>query len=124
MLEYYNKRNFVESVHAKENHVLSKHGPFCSTPIHKNMTVGSKEHAENMKSSSGHEKMYYSGFIWRQTTALLERNPKPQNLSLMINSLQMQDFLSLNEEGKHHFPRPTYSPSRGEIFDFLNNLEM
>ena len=49
MLEYYNKRNFVECVHAKENRVLSTHGPFCSNPIHKNVTVESKEHTQNME---------------------------------------------------------------------------
>ena len=48
ILEYY-KRNFVEYAHTKENRVLSKHDPFCSNPIHKNVTVGSKEHAQNVE---------------------------------------------------------------------------
>lgn len=33
--EYHSKRNLVERVHAKENRVLSKHGPYHSKPIHK-----------------------------------------------------------------------------------------
>ena len=48
--EYHSKRNFVERVHAEENRVLSKHGPFHSKPIHKNASVGSNEHMENMES--------------------------------------------------------------------------
>ena len=38
--EYHSKRNFVERVHAEENRVLSKHGPFCSTPCHKLSLAG------------------------------------------------------------------------------------
>ena len=48
--EYHSERNFVERVHAEENRVLSKHGPFDSKPLHKQATAGSKEHAENMES--------------------------------------------------------------------------
>ena len=48
--EYHSERNFVERVHAEENRVLSKHGPFDSKPLHKRATAGSKEHAENMES--------------------------------------------------------------------------
>ena len=48
--EYHSKRNFVKRVHAEENHVLSKHSPFDSKPLHKRATAGSKEHAENMES--------------------------------------------------------------------------
>ena len=39
--EYHSKRNFVEHVHAKENRIFSKHGPFHSKPLHKNTSVGS-----------------------------------------------------------------------------------
>ena len=38
---------------------------------------------------------------------------------LFNDEKQMQGFLSLNEEGKYHFPTPTYSPSKGEILDSL-----
>ena len=40
----------MEWVHAEENRMLSKHGPFGSTPLHKRATAGSKELAENMES--------------------------------------------------------------------------
>ena len=47
--EYHSKRNFVERVHAAENEVLSKHGPFSSNAVHPRATVGLKEHRENME---------------------------------------------------------------------------
>ena len=47
--EYHSKRNFVERVHAEENRVLTKHGPFNSHGVHANVSVGSTEHRENME---------------------------------------------------------------------------
>ena len=46
--EYHSKRNYVERVHAEENRVLSRHGPFKSKEIHSSVTPGSSEHKENM----------------------------------------------------------------------------
>ena len=46
--EYHNKQNFVERVHA-ENRVLSEHGPFCSSQVHDNASVGSQECREDME---------------------------------------------------------------------------
>lgn len=40
--EYHSKCNFVERVHAEENRVLSKHGPFSSSSVHINAVTGSK----------------------------------------------------------------------------------
>ena len=39
--EYLSKRNFIEQVHPIENKVLSDHGPFCSTSVHKGAPPGS-----------------------------------------------------------------------------------
>ena len=47
--EYHSKRNYVERVHAEENRVLSKHGPFKCDCIHKNVITGSDQHRENME---------------------------------------------------------------------------
>lgn len=47
--EYHSKRNYVERVHAEENRVLSKHGPFSSKGIHSQASPGTVEHAENME---------------------------------------------------------------------------
>lgn len=47
--EYHSKRNFVERVHAQENRVLSKHGPFKSDSVYPHATTGSNEHRQNME---------------------------------------------------------------------------
>ena len=47
--EYHSKRNYVELVHAVENAILSKHGPFSSKLIHSSCKTGGKMHHENME---------------------------------------------------------------------------
>ena len=47
--EYHSKRNFVERVHAAENEVLSRHGPFSSKQKYPNATVGTSAHRENIE---------------------------------------------------------------------------
>ena len=47
--EYHSKRNYVEWVHAEENRVLSKHGPFSSTLVYSTASLGTKEHYANME---------------------------------------------------------------------------
>ena len=56
--EYHSKGNFVERVHAEENRVLSKHGPFLSKPLHENASVGSKEHMQNIENVRMWQKKY------------------------------------------------------------------
>jgi hypothetical protein len=52
--EYHSKRNFVERVHAVEDKLLARHGPFSSHAIHSNINItpGSQEHVENMENMS------------------------------------------------------------------------
>ena len=47
--ENHSKRNFVERVHAEENRVLSKHGPFDSKAIHHFAKPRTPEHVENLE---------------------------------------------------------------------------
>ena len=47
--EYNRKINFVERVHAEENRVLSRHGPFLSKMAHSVYRTGSDEHRANME---------------------------------------------------------------------------
>ena len=116
--EYHSKRNYVERVHAEENRILSKHGPFCSTPIHKNVTVGSKQHLENMESVAEDMRRCIIQGSFGGKPLLYYRGIKTSEF-VFDDEKQMQGFLSLNEEGKYHFPTPTYSPSKGEILDCL-----
>ena len=116
--EYHSKRNFVERVHAEENRVLSKHGPFLSKPLHKNASVGSKEHMQNMEnvaeevrrtiiqgSFGGHQLSCYRGVTPSQ--------------SIFIDEKVLQNFLSLYEEGKKNFSPETYTAVKGEVLNCL-----
>ncbi len=47
--EYHSKRNYVERVHAEENRVLFKHGPFKSKCLHPSASTGLNEHGQNME---------------------------------------------------------------------------
>lgn len=116
--EYHSKRNFVERVHAEENRVLSKHGPFCSTPIHKHVTVGSKWHAKNMERVAGDMRKCIIQGSFGGKPLLCYRGIKTSEF-VFDDEKQMHDFLFLNEERKRYFLTPTYFPSKGEILDCL-----
>ena len=47
--EYHSKRNFVQRVHAAENEVLSKDGPFDGKKLHPHAEPWSSGHKENME---------------------------------------------------------------------------
>ena len=52
--EYHSKRNFVERVHAVEDQLLARHGPFPSRAVHEDNKIlpGSVKHMENMEKMS------------------------------------------------------------------------
>ena len=116
--EYHSKRNFVERVHAEENRVLSKHGPFLSKPLHRNASVGSKEHKDNMEhvAEEVRKTIIQGSFGGRQL--LCYRGVTPPDF-VFSDEKVVQDFLSLNEEGKEQFSPQTYTPAKGEMLDCL-----
>ena len=116
--EYHSKRNFVERVHAEENRMLSKHGPFSSKPIHQNASVGSTEHLENMESVAEEVRKCITQGSFGGKQLLCYRGIK-QNEYIFDDEKEMQDFLSLSEEGKEKFPKKNYAPRSGSIMDSL-----
>ena len=98
--------------------MLSKHGPFSSNPVHKNAAVGSKEHVENTERVAEEMRkcIIQGSFGGKQLFCF--RGMKQSDF-LFTDEKEMQDFLSLNEEGKSRFPTPTYAPRKGEILDSL-----
>lgn len=116
--EYHSKRNFVERVHAEENRALSKHGPFSSRPIHQNASVGSKEHLENMESVAEEVRKCIIQGSFGGKQLLCYRGIK-QDEYIFDDEKEVQNFLSLNEEGKQKFPNKTYAPQNGSIMDSL-----
>ena len=102
--EYHSKRNYVERVHAEENRVLSKHGPFSSTYVHKNATVGSLQHRENMEEMATKVQGCISSATFGGEHLLCYRGIKPEDY-IFSDESQLTKFLSLSEENK-----PQYSP--------------
>lgn len=49
--KYHSKHNIVERIHAEENRVLSKHGPFDSKQMHPLAPTGTKEPVEILKNA-------------------------------------------------------------------------
>ena len=103
--EYHSERNFVERVHAEENRVLSKHGPFDSKPLHKQATAGSKEHAENMESVAEEVRKCIVQGSFGGHPLQCYRGVK-QSEYVFNDEKELQNYLS-NKEGKldfHHQP--------------------
>jgi len=116
--EYHSKRNFVERVHAEENRMLSKHGPFGSKPLHKRATAGSKEHAENMESVAEEVRKCIVQGSFGSHPLQCYRGVKPSDY-VFNGEKELQNFLSLNEEGKLDFSPSTYSVQDGNIMECL-----
>lgn len=101
--EYHSKRNFVERVHATENKLLSRHGPFSSSEVHKdrNIQLGSKHHVDNMEKMT--ENVIDCLRQGRYHGKPLEVFRGVKNEWFLFNDeLQLKDFLSRSEEAKHH----------------------
>ena len=112
--EYHSKRNFVEQVHAEENRVLSKHGPFTSRPIHQQAHPGTKEHKENMEHVADQvcKCIRHGSFGGR---SLLCFRGVQQEDCLFSDEKQLHTFLGLTEEGKSLFSPSSYSVIQGSI---------
>ncbi len=91
--EYHSKRNFVERVHAEENRVLSKHGPFNSHEVHHRpvTVVGSTDHRDNMEHMADE-------VLKCLQTATFGGNPL-----LCYRGIKQKDFLFDDEESLHAF---------------------
>ena len=117
--EYHSKRNFVERVHAEENRMLSKHGPFSSKAVHGQAVAGSEQHLENMAHMAEEVRACISQGYFGSKPLLAFRGIKPTDF-VFTDEQNLQKFLDLSEEGKQEFSPSTYSTSRGKIIDTLH----
>ena len=117
--EYHSKRNYVESVHAEENRVLSKHGPFNSTVAYPIASPGSKEHHINMERMADDVRQCISHGSFGSKPLLAYRGIKLEDF-VFTDEKVLQTFLSLNEEGKMQFALSKYAATAGEILDVLH----
>lgn len=114
--EYHSKRNFVERVHAAENEVLSKHGPFSSNALHPRVTVGSKEHRENMEDMAQAIQGCICSGSFGKEQLLCYRGIKMEDY-LFRN---MTTFLSLSEDAKQEYT-PTYKVQQNRLLQDLHS---
>ena len=112
--EYHSKRNFVERVHAEENRVLSKHGPFTSTPIHQQAPPGTNKHKENMEHVADQVCNCIQQGSFGGRSLLCFRGVRQEDY-VFSDEKQLHNFLGLSEEGKSLFSPLSYSVTHGSI---------
>ena len=117
--EYHSKRNFVERVHAEENRVLSKHGPFSSKSVHPQAVAGSKEHVDNMEHMANEVCSCISQGSFGSKSLLAFRGVKPSDF-VFVDEKPLQKFLDMSEEGKQQFDPFSYSVEQGTLLDKLH----
>ncbi len=97
--EYHSKRNFAERPHAAANEVLSRHGSFDSSLIHKGASTGSTEHRENMEAMADNVikclgKAKFGGHFIAALRGVTEKN------QIFNDENELKQFLALSEERK------------------------
>ena len=119
--EYNSKRNYVERVHAEENRVLSKHGPFSSKVPHTQVTPGTLEHRENMENMAEEVRKCVSEGSFGTAPLLAFRGIKCDEF-VFDDQEELQTFLDLNEDGKEEFSPNRYSDKQGKIIETLSYI--
>ena len=101
--KYHSKRNFVERVHATEDKLLARHGPFSSHGLHKdtNIQPGSKHHVENMERMADDVMSCLSQGRFNGKQLEVFRGVKNEWF-LFDDEKELKSFLSRTEEAKEH----------------------
>ena len=101
--EYHSKRNFVERVHATEDKLLARHGPFSSHGLHKdtNIQPGSKHHMENMERMADDVMICLSQGRFNGKQLEVFRGVKNEWF-IFDDEKELKSFLSRTEEAKEH----------------------
>ena len=94
--------------------MLSDHGPFCSTSVHKGASPGSKQHAENMESMAGEVvKCIGTGIFNKQPIQCIRGIGSKENF-IFSDEEQLKMFLLLSDERKKE-DRTPYQPVSNKI---------
>lgn len=102
--EYHSKRNFVGRVYSKENEVLSRHGPFSSTLVHKKVAPLSKEHNDNMEAMATEVVSCLSEASYGNHSLTSVRGVKDDEY-VFNDEKFMRELLSLSEGKKETYSR-------------------
>ena len=103
-------------MHAEENRVLSKHGPFQSDCIHKNCITGSDEHQENMEQMALDVSCCLRRASFGGKPLHCYRGIKNSDY-IFDDEQSLHTFLSLSEDKKEVYPKTTYKPQHNNLFD-------
>ena len=117
--EYHSKRNYVERVHAEENHVLSSHGPFSSKVPNKQATPGTPEHKQNMESMAEEVKKCIAKGSFCGNQLLAFRGVECADF-VFNDQEELQRFLDVSEDNKELFSPESYSAAQNAILDNLH----
>ncbi len=117
--EYHSKRNYVERVHAEENRVLSKHGPFTSKCLHPSASTGSNEHRENMEHMASEVTQCLNRATFGGKPLLCYRGIKDCDF-LFDDEENLHTFLNLTEEKKLQYSCAQYQVKNSKILEELN----
>ena len=112
--EYNSKRNFAERVHALENNVLSKHGPFKSDMLHTNVNAPSDEHNENMEAMAQEVISCISNAQYAGKPIATLRGVKDSQY-VFGDERELKQFLSLTEARKQDCNLNYTANSRSDV---------
>ena len=107
--EYHSKRNPVECVHASEEKVLAKHGPF-KTPKYDPHT---EEHKGEMEEMAEEVRISFGQGKFAGNPILCVRGLKGEDY-VFDDEEEMHNFLAMNEQRKVEYPH-TYEVKKNKI---------
>ena len=117
--EYNSKRNPVERVHAEENKLLLRHGPFSSTMIHEKAQAGSEEHFCNMEKMAEEVSRCLIEARFGGKPLKSVRGVKDEEY-VFSDEDALKSFLSMSEASKEDSDKMTYQAVDGDI---LTNIQ-
>ena len=112
--EYHSKRNPVERVHASEEQVLAKHGPF-KTPKHDPHT---EEHKREMEEMAEEVRIVFGQAKFEGNPILCVRGLKGEDY-VFDDEEEMHNFLAMNEQRKVECPH-SYEVKKNKISQELS----
>ena len=117
--EYHSKRNYVERVHAEENRVLSKHGPFKSNSLHRHCAPGSSEHRKNMEYMCEQASRCLQQAFFGGKSLLCHRGITADDF-IFSDVENLQTFLGLSKDYKPSYKNRQYSANNNPLLESLH----
>ena len=111
----------MERVHAEENRVLSKHGPFSSTYVHASAIVGSQQHKDNIEEMARRIQDCICSGSFGGEPLHCYRGIKTDDF-IFDDEIQTTKFLSLTEDAKCEFAPAVYKVKQGQLLTDIHYM--